>query len=149
MPERPTEQMVKAALIAFDINRWKSRETQMADAIAAALAVRESPPRVRHLKRGTVYEVIGEAEAQVAGPPNTPPGIAWSRQLTEGHKLTVYRGEDGRLWARFSDEFNDGRFVPVTVPKCLRDAKHDHGLQGPCSAGQCQWPDCREGGEHD
>ncbi|UXY13821.1 hypothetical protein N8I74_10855 [Chitiniphilus purpureus] len=24
---------------------------------------------------------------------------------------------------------------------CLRDAD-DHNLQGPCSAGQCQWPNC-------
>jgi hypothetical protein len=28
-------------------------------------------------------------------------------------------------------------------PKCLRDPKHDHNMQGPCSAGQCQWPNCK------
>ncbi len=25
---------------------------------------------------------------------------------------------------------------------CLRDLRFDHGMQGPCSAGQCTWPDC-------
>lgn len=30
--------------------------------------------------------------------------------------------------------------------KCLRDPRHDHGLQGPCSAGQCLWPECARDG---
>lgn len=29
------------------------------------------------------------------------------------------------------------------VTKCLRDEKHDQNMQGPCSAGQCQWPNCK------
>lgn len=62
-------------------------------------------PTHRHVKRGTSYEVIGEAELQQAsrfGP-------------TEGDRLTIYRGEDGKLWARASSEFEDGRFEPVTL----------------------------------
>lgn len=27
-------------------------------------------------------------------------------------------------------------------PKCLRDPKWDLNLEGPCSAGRCQWPEC-------
>lgn len=57
--------------------------------------------RYRHKKRGTVYEVIGEAELQVANTRYTP---------GEGDFLVVYRGEDGKLWARWDEEFHDGRF---------------------------------------
>lgn len=28
-------------------------------------------------------------------------------------------------------------------PKCLRDERYDENMQGPCSSGQCQWPDCK------
>lgn len=69
-------------------------------------------PTHQHLKRGSTYRVIGEAEAQVsvAGRSDFP---ATARLIGDGDKLTVYQGEDGKLWVRFSDEFNDGRFVPV------------------------------------
>ncbi len=57
-------------------------------------------PTHRHRKRGSTYQVIGKAELQVAG--MFPP--------TEGDKLTIYRAEDGTLWARPTPEFEDGRF---------------------------------------
>ncbi|MCX5516177.1 hypothetical protein [Kaistia algarum] len=81
--------------------------------LAALLAAAPQPAsrRVRHKKRGSTYRVIGEAEAQLAKPSDgvfTPD--AW-RPLREGSRLTVYQAEhDGKLWARFSDEFEDGRF---------------------------------------
>lgn len=28
--------------------------------------------------------------------------------------------------------------------KCLRDEAHDQNMQGPCSAGRCEWPNCYE-----
>lgn len=28
-------------------------------------------------------------------------------------------------------------------PRCLRDERYDHGGQGPCSSGQCKWPECK------
>lgn len=59
----------------------------------------------RHIKRGSTYRVLGEAEAQVAHD---------FRPLRDGDKLTVYQAEDGRLWARFVDEFHDGRFEDAT-----------------------------------
>lgn len=68
--------------------------------------------RVRHVKRGTEYEVLGEAEAQVSVPePGHRKGIV--RHIQDGDRLTVYRGSDGKLWCRFTDEFRDGRFVPA------------------------------------
>lgn len=60
---------------------------------------------VRHKKRGTTYEVIGTAELQMA------------TDLGDGAFLTVYRGEDGKWWARQEDEFEDGRFEDVSKPK--------------------------------
>lgn len=57
--------------------------------------------RVRHRKRGGVYTVIGTAELQMA------------TDLCDGSSLTIYRGEDGRWWAREEGEFEDGRFEDV------------------------------------
>ena len=57
--------------------------------------------RVRHQKRGTTYEVIGTAELQM------------DTDLVDGAFLTIYRGEDGKWWARQEDEFEDGRFEDV------------------------------------
>jgi hypothetical protein len=59
--------------------------------------------RWRHVKRGTVYEEIGRAELQIA-----------TLDLVDGSDLVIYRGEDGKLWARQEDEFLDGRFVEIT-----------------------------------
>lgn len=70
--------------------------------------------RVRHLQRGTEYEVLGVAELQIASAP-----------VTEGSKLAIYRGEDGRLWAREVGEFRDGRFETITPapdPKSIAQA---------------------------
>lgn len=37
---------------------------------------------------------------------------------------------------------NDGA-KSKQAPKCLRDERYDQNEQGPCSAGQCRWPDCK------
>lgn len=60
--------------------------------------------RWRHNKRGTEYEIIGVAELQ-AGQPQC-----------ERAELAIYRGEDGKLWARNTGEFTDGRFTLATHP---------------------------------
>ncbi|GAA3266074.1 hypothetical protein GCM10020258_46170 [Sphingomonas yabuuchiae] len=66
------------------------------------------------MKRGTVYQVIGTAELQAGQP-----------QL-EHAELVIYRGEDGKLWARNSGEFHDGRFVPATPASHASDGgRHD------------------------
>jgi hypothetical protein len=60
--------------------------------------------RYRHVKRGTVYEVIGEAELQMA-----------TVDLVDGSALVIYRGQDGKIWAREEGEFHDGRFATLTA----------------------------------
>lgn len=62
--------------------------------------------RYRHVKRGTVYTVVGEAELQTA-----------TGALVDGSALVVYRGEDGKLWAREEGEFHDGRFEALAASR--------------------------------
>lgn len=71
------------------------------------------PATVRHLKRGFEYEVLGEAEVQLSKPTQGVIGGGIYRPVREGERLTVYRGQDGKLWCRFTDEFMDGRFEPI------------------------------------
>lgn len=73
-------------------------------------------PTHRHKKRGSTYRVIGEAEAQVSKGGwkfPTKDGIQYVRPIQDGDRITIYQGEDGKLWARFTDEFNDGRFEAI------------------------------------
>lgn len=89
-----------------------------ADRIRSVLVPAPSDARrVRHLKRGTIYELIGEAEAQItkdADGKRFHLGRVRQRWLTEGDKLAIYRCEQtGKMWARFLNEFNDGRFVEI------------------------------------
>ncbi|MFC5509308.1 hypothetical protein [Bosea massiliensis] len=75
------------------------------------------PSRVRHRKRRSTYSVLGDAEAQIAtyaDGTEVPIDRVRSRLLTEGDKLVVYRADEGgKLWLRFPDEFNDGRFEEI------------------------------------
>ena len=66
---------------------------------------------VRHLKRNSTYDVLGDAEVQISTRDGMP---ASSRPLHEGDRLTVYRAhENGKLYLRFPDEFADGRFREI------------------------------------
>lgn len=67
------------------------------------MAARENAkPKVKHLKRGTTYNILGKARIQTEYP------------VVDNVELTVYQGtEDGKLWARPTDEFEDGRFVKL------------------------------------
>ena len=76
--------------------------------------------RVRHKKRGTTYTVVGHAGLQISiadGNTVSSDRIGLEpinfKRFHEGDRLVVYRGDDGRLWARDPDEFNDGRFEPA------------------------------------
>lgn len=92
-----------------------------AAAVAALAHPQQGGERVRHVKRGTEYEVLGEAEGQVsegkyrAVPKGNTTGDGLpSRLVHDGIMLTIYRCEKtGKLWYRFPDEFRDGRFVPT------------------------------------
>ena len=72
---------------------------------------------VRHVKRGTTYQVVGEAKLQTSG------------SIAEGAMLTIYRGvNSGALWARPTDEFRDGRFVTLSHPVPLPDTERKLAL---------------------
>jgi hypothetical protein len=61
--------------------------------------------RWQHIKRGTSYEIISLAELQIA-----------TGDLVDGSSLILYRGDDGKLWAREEGEFTDGRFRLAPEP---------------------------------
>ncbi|MCE4223448.1 hypothetical protein HCU64_06765 [Methylobacterium sp. C25] len=98
-------------------------ETIIRKALAASLSQPEtvaggaSLERVRHVKRGTEYEVLGEAEAQVSHN-KLPTASFHKRPIQDGDAITVYRCiKTGKLWCRFTDEFRDGRFEALpTAP---------------------------------
>lgn len=64
---------------------------------------------VRHKARGTFYDVLGEAEVQLAKPAVTNIARPYSL-ISEGDRLVVYVGDDGKMYLRFPEEFHDGRF---------------------------------------
>ncbi len=59
--------------------------------------------RWRHKKRGSIYIEIGRAKLQASD----------TGGMSDNQPMVVYRGEDGQLWVRPEDEFNDGRFELV------------------------------------
>lgn len=77
------------------------------------------PKRVRHLKRGTEYDVLGIAEVQCSGV---------LEYTQEGSELVVYRGEDGKLWCRPRDEFLDGRFEVIRPIKLTLTSPEEYEM---------------------
>jgi len=75
----------------------------LTDVIARAEQDKPEPParRVKHVKRGSFYTVLGDAVVQS------------STMIEEGDRLMVYRADDGTLWARPVAEFIDGRFIDI------------------------------------
>lgn len=125
-PDRPYAGMIwrgtgltaedDAAFIVALVNAYRSGELIHPSETGGQGAGREGEgrdlERVRHLKRGTEYEVLGEAEAQVSKGASTRDG-KHHRCICDDDRLTVYRClKTGKLWCRFTDEFRDGRFVP-------------------------------------
>ena len=82
---------------------------------AGARTSRSSTERVRHVKTGGEYEVLGEAEAQVASATDDERGVLPnSTVLIEGHSVVVYRCvETDRMFCRRNTEFRDGRFETI------------------------------------
>jgi hypothetical protein len=76
-------------------------------------------PTHRHNVRGTDYRVVGTAEVQIStgaqrlAEHETNFVLGIGKLLSEGDKLLVYRDKTGKLWARFPEEFEDGRFTKL------------------------------------
>ncbi|KWT70795.1 MULTISPECIES: hypothetical protein [unclassified Variovorax] len=74
------------------------------DQVAEIDALNERAPaqgvRYRHKKTAGIYERIGDPRLQSAIP------------ITDMARLVLYRGQDGALWARPPEEFNE-RFEPL------------------------------------
>jgi hypothetical protein len=62
--------------------------------------------RWRHKKHGTTYTEIARATLQSS--------IPYPR---EGDAMVVYRADDGSVWVREAQEFEDGRFEEITDGK--------------------------------
>lgn len=105
-PEQPTCMLCAGKCRGHSLADSKAWEPEPGSQAFAVQPDDATVERYRHKKRGTVYEVIGSAELQVAG-----------LAPDEGDHLAVYRGEDGKLWARPYDEFHDGRFEAMKGPK--------------------------------
>jgi hypothetical protein len=115
VPVEPTQAMIDNA---FDLETREERRrgiwammlaaaplAPLADAATTETAAGgevDAGQHWQHVKRGTVYEIVGSASLQM------------SADLVDGSDLVVYRGEDGKLWAREEGEFTDGRFTLVT-----------------------------------
>lgn len=86
---------------AIELN-WKGHVEEAQAAIAAMQADAAPVATYRHKKRGTLYTVLGEGTLQCS-----------ANELLDNQPIVVYRGEDGKLWARGVAEFHDGRFEAV------------------------------------
>lgn len=80
--------------------RFEQSELEKAE-LLTQIQFQEQPVRMRHVKRGTIYELVSVASIQT----DTP--------LNDYDQVMVYRGEDGQVWVRPLAEFNDGRFEPI------------------------------------
>lgn len=88
------------------------REWIDSDAAKIRAALQQAPdalwqPTHRHVRRGSLYQKIGNAQLQIDKP----------RQFSDYAYMIVYRGEDGFLWVRPVDEFIDGRFAELPTPQ--------------------------------
>jgi hypothetical protein len=84
--------------------RSKLSAEEMVDGIIKSLGPAR-PLTHRHRKRGTLYQEIGRGELQVS-----------ESLVSDGTELVVYQGEDGKLWFRPVDEFDDpNRFDRLSV----------------------------------
>jgi len=93
-----SDEQIEAALAA---NCWRPSDSALLKEIIREFVAERTQKRFRHIMRGTSYALVGEAELQT------------KRPMREGDKLTIYQHINpvGKLWARPSFEFNDGRFV--------------------------------------
>jgi hypothetical protein len=94
------------ALRADDCGRGRGIIARLLTLRSQGAEEREFKPTHRHVKRGTTYEIVGNAILQCS-----------ANSILDEQPLVVYRGEDGQLWVRGVTEFNDGRFDLLSALK--------------------------------
>jgi hypothetical protein len=87
------------------------------DALAGAVT-----ERYKHVKRGTEYDLIGVGRMQaedwcdMSDAFDDGEGLIAGTQDVDMREVSIYRSvDDGMIWVRPLEEFNDGRFVRVSV----------------------------------
>jgi len=117
------------------------RKARAALATLPALPTPDAGRHWKHVKRGTTYAEIGRAELQA------------SQDVVEGVTLVIYRGDDGKLWARQEDEFEDGRFeevqreaAPIPTPDAaaLRAEGFAAGCDAAWTLADRTWPEAHD-----
>lgn len=136
--EQPLHQVTPDMRTAADKarNEWLSKDANdQIGALNAALdaafsLVEKTHRRVRHIKTGGEYTVLGDGEVQLS---------VWHdkifdkpfRRIYEGDTLTVYHDDKGKLWLRFPDEFSDGRFEDLNYDENAAPPEAEDPVRGP------------------
>lgn len=99
--------------------RESSRRDADNAARIAALSIAPSTadgwrPTHRHMKRGTEYVLLGIGKMQTAAWREPMANTTTGSVAVDLHPVAIYRSvDDGSLWARPREEFEDGRFEPL------------------------------------
>lgn len=128
-PSPRAQALEEAAKIAFDVSEngeyhgeasvdstssiYQQGAFEVYEAIRALSSqpVADGLPTHRHKKRGTEYRVIGIGKMQAANWRDPDVDADYDSQLVDMREVAVYHSvDDGAIWVRPREEFEDGRF---------------------------------------
>lgn len=113
------------------MRRLKSEVSELLQAVKVLSGSTTEEDLWQHIRSKCVYELIGTASIKTEQP------------LEDMASVVVYRGENGSLWARRRDEFNDGRFRQVDSRALTNNSKCLHAQGGARCASWCGNVSCR------